>query len=115
MFCRQVSYACLSCAKRDFRTLEADLQDLAIVADEPSGFRICKRDRPVTTRLRQFEPGLSFIGSPSGCAGGEVRLSFGRDHDGPTVFMAEAVVIAPIIMAEAVVIAPIIVVFAATH
>jgi hypothetical protein len=35
---------------------------------------------------------LSFIGSPSGCAGGEVRLSFGRNHDGPIVFMAEAVV-----------------------
>jgi hypothetical protein len=41
--------------------------------------------------LRQFEPGLYFIGSPGGCAGGEGRLSFGRDYDGPIVFMGEGV------------------------
>src|SRR6478672_9705882 len=85
-------------------TLEADLQDLAVVADEPSRFRIRKSDRPVAAHLRQIEPGLSFIGSPGGCAGSEVWLSLGRDHDGPLVLMAEAV---PVI--------PIIAVFAATH
>ena len=84
----------LSCAKR-LRTLEGDLQNLAIVADEPSGFRISKSDRPITAHLWQFEPGLSFIGSPSGCAGGEVRLSFVRDYDGPIVFMAEAILMGP--------------------
>jgi len=63
----------------DHRQLEADLQNRADVADEPCGFRIRKGDRPVTAHLRQFEPGLYFIGSPGCCAGGEVRLSFGRD------------------------------------
>jgi len=72
-------------------TLEADLQDLAVVADEPSCFWIRKGDRPIAAHLRQLEPGLSFIGSPGGCAGSEVWLSLGRDHDGPLVFMAEAV------------------------
>src|ERR1700744_2626607 len=38
---------------------------------------------------------MSLIGSPSGCAGGEVGLSFGGDHDGPIVFMAETVSAAP--------------------
>src|SRR5580698_1985335 len=80
------------------RQLEADLQNLAVVADEPSGFRIRKSDRPVTAHLRQFKPGSSFIGSPGGCAGVEVRLSLGRDHDGPVVFMAEVVLISPIIV-----------------
>src|ERR1700722_12752947 len=75
--------------------LEADLQNLPVVADEPSGFRTRKSDSPVTAHLRQFEPGVSFIGSPGGRAGGEVRRSFRRDHNGPIVFMAEAVSFAP--------------------
>jgi hypothetical protein len=49
--------------------------------------------------LRQFEPGLSFIGSPSGRAGAEVRLSFGSNHDGPVVFMTEVALMAPIVVA----------------
>src|SRR5271156_2691701 len=85
-------------------TLEADLQNLAVVADEPSGFRIRKSDRPVTAHLWQFEPGLSFVGSPSGRAGVEVRLGLGRDHNGPVVSVAEVVLMVPII-----------VVFKATH
>ena len=80
------------------RPLEADLQNLAIVADEPSGFRIRKSHCPITAHLRQREPGLSFIGTPSGCAGVEVRLSLGRDYDGPVLIMAGVVLIAPIIL-----------------
>ena len=84
--------------ERRLRTLEADLQNLAVVADEPSGFRIRKSDRPITAHLREFEPGLSFIGTPSGCAGVEVRLSLGRDYDGPVLVMGGVFLIAPIIL-----------------
>src|SRR5271170_3247983 len=79
------------------KTLEADLQNLSIVADEPSSFRIRKSDCPITAYLWQFEPGLSFIGAPRGRAGAKVRLSLRRDHHTPVVFMAEVVSMAPII------------------
>src|SRR3984957_13393744 len=80
------------------RALEANLQNLAVVADEPSRPRIRKSDRPVTAHVRQLKPGLSFVWTPGGCAGGEVRLSLRRDHDGAVVFVAGVVSIPPIIV-----------------
>src|SRR5271170_2968666 len=77
-------------------TLEADLQNLAVVADEPSGFRIRKGDRPVTAHLWQYEPGLSFVGSPGGRTGVGVRLGLGRDDEGSIMLVAEVVLIVPI-------------------
>ena len=92
----KVTNACL--VGNRLSALEANFENLSVVAHEPSGFRIRKSDRPVTADLRQFEPGLSFIGSPSGRAGFEVRLSLGSNHHGSVVFMAEFVLIAPIIV-----------------
>jgi hypothetical protein len=79
------------------KVLEANLQNLAVVADEPSGCGIRKSDRPITAHLRQFDPGLPFIRTPGGSAGGEVRLSLCRDHNTAVVFMAEVVSMPPII------------------
>src|SRR6266568_1543629 len=77
--------------------IEADLQNLAVIADEPSGFRICKSDCPVTAHLRQLEPRLPFIGRPRRRAGTKIRLSLGRDHDGLVVVMVEMIFPIPIV------------------
>jgi hypothetical protein len=45
--------------------LEADLEDGATVAHEPSRLRICKSDGPITAYFfGQFEPSVTFIRSP---------------------------------------------------
>ena len=98
----KVTNACL--VRKQTSALEANFENLSVVAHEPSGFRIRKSDRPVTADLRQFEPGLSFIRSPSGCARFEVRLSLAvtttvRSYSWPNSSL----------------IAPIIVVFQAAH
>jgi hypothetical protein len=46
---------------------------------------------------------LYFIGIPGGCAGGEVRVSFGRDYDAPIVLMAEGVLMVPRLKMEQIV------------
>src|SRR5579862_4257338 len=77
--------------------LEADLQNLTVIADKPSCLRIRKTDRPVTAHLRKGEPRLSFVGSPSRRTGAEIRLSLGRYYDGPIVFMARMVFPIPVV------------------
>ena len=83
---------------KEIRALEANLQNLAVVADEPSGFRVRKTDRPITAHVRQCEPGLSFVWTPCGCAGAEVRQSFSGDHHTAVMFVGEVVSMAPIIL-----------------
>ena len=44
--------------------LEADLQDLAVVADEPTIMRVCKSDGPIATHVGHHVPRAAFVGSP---------------------------------------------------
>ena len=60
---------------------EADLQNLASVAYEPSCFWGCESHRPKAARLRQGEPGMALVGSPGGRPGTEVGFGFGGDYD----------------------------------
>jgi addiction module HigA family antidote len=46
--------------------LETDLQNLSVVADEPSGFWVRESDGPVSAHGGQPIPGLALIGSPGG-------------------------------------------------
>jgi len=62
--------------------LEADFQDLAVIAYEPAGFRTCERDGPIAASSWNLEPGAAFVGSPGCGSGTEIRLGFGGDHDG---------------------------------
>ena len=62
--------------------LEADLQDLASIAYEPSGLRIRKSDRPIAAYLGQAKPRASFIGSPGGRSGIEFGGRLGGDYNG---------------------------------
>ena len=41
--------------------LEANLQDLAVIAHEPSSMRIRKSDGPEAAHFRQHDPSLAFI------------------------------------------------------
>jgi len=71
-------------------TLEADLQYLTVIPDEPSGVGIGKSDGPIAAHLRQSEPGAAFVGSPSGFAGGEIRLGLRGDDDRMVAVVAKA-------------------------
>jgi hypothetical protein len=74
--------------------LEADLQDLASIAHEPSSFWIRKSDGPEAAHSRQVEPSATFIRSPGRFSRGEVRRRLGGDHDGMLVFLAEFFILA---------------------
>src|ERR1700722_19462557 len=60
--------------------LETDFQDLAIVADEPSGVGIRECDGPEAVRAGNGKPGAAFVGSPRCGTGTEIRFGLGGNH-----------------------------------
>ena len=70
--------------------LEADFEDLAVVADEPAGVGVGEGDGPVAADTGELVPGVALVGAPRGGAGGEVGQGLGGDDDGSVVDVAEA-------------------------
>src|SRR5580700_8718626 len=73
--------------------VETNLQDLAVIAHEPSRFRIRKTHRPEPAHSGQFEPGASLIGSPGRRSGAEIRLGLRGNYNGMVVFLVSLVVL----------------------
>jgi hypothetical protein len=67
------------------RSLETDLQDLAVVAYEPAGVSIGESDGPIAADSREFVPSLAEIGRPGSVTGTVIRLGFGGDYDSPVI------------------------------
>src|SRR5262249_14053184 len=76
------------------RTLKTHLQNFAVISHEPSGFRICKCDRPETAHVRQREPGLPLVGSPCRRSRVEIRLRLSGDDYGTFEAVASMIVVA---------------------
>src|ERR1700693_3651104 len=72
--------------------VETNLQDLAVIAHEPSRFRIRKTHRPEPAHSGQFVPRASLIGSPGRRSGAEIRLRLRGNDNGMVVFLVSLVV-----------------------